>query len=243
MSKIKNKLKKFFKTAFVSAIIARLIFYYVKFVAWSIRWQDNGIDGVYNEWKKANSIIITGWHGRILMLPHFWNGRDKINALVSLHRDGRLIAALLKKFGMGVIDGSTNINPQLAAINLMRTLHAEESVAIIPDGPRGPRMKMTMSPIYFAHKTGKPIIGITYSTQKACIAEKAWDKMMLPMPFSKGIFMVTKPFYVPIDAAPEELDGYMIKLEEELNKLTYDADIAMGRTPILPDETKKRRKV
>ena len=68
---------------------------------------------------------------------------------------------ILKKFGIGNISGSSNQKSNEAALELMRNLQQGNSIAIIPDGPRGPSMKLSMSPIFYAQKSGKPIIGIT----------------------------------------------------------------------------------
>lgn len=85
-----------------------------------------------------------------MMLPYFWNRSHPLNALVSLHHDGRMIAGLLEKFGMGTIGGSSTENGKNAALELMRSLQKGEAIAIIPDGPKGPSMTLSRSAVYFA---------------------------------------------------------------------------------------------
>lgn len=72
------------------------------------------------------------------MLPYFWNRKKPLNALVSLHRDGRMIAGLLEKFGLGTIGGSSNENASGAAVKLMHSLKDDTAICIIPDRSRDP---------------------------------------------------------------------------------------------------------
>lgn len=239
---LKPLLRKITKSSFFSGLISSLIYGYARLIGMTTKWEIRGRDECFRTWDKEGSIILVGWHGRTLMLPYFWNRHKPVNALVSLHQDGRLIAGLLQKFGVGTIGGSSNGNAKGAAIGLMRSLQKNKSIAIIPDGPVGPSMKMSMSPIYFAQKSGKPIFGMTYSVKNAEIITKSWDDMMIPLPFSKGICILTEPFYVPENATETELKGYCQKFEDALNKINFEADRAMGREPIMPSHKTKRKK-
>lgn len=238
----KKLLHKIVKSAFGSSVISFLIYWYARFVGFTNKWKVYGREECFKTWDKEGAIILIGWHGRAIMLPYFWNRYRKINALVSLHQDGLLIAGLLKKFGLGIIGGSSNGNAKGAAMSLMRSLQKDESIAIIPDGPIGPSMELNMSPIYFAQKSGKPIFGMTYSVKNSKIITKSWDDMMLPLPFSKGVCHLTKPFYIPRHATPEELEKYRKEVEDALNAINYQADEAVGITPIKPSRKIKKKR-
>ena len=107
-------------------------------------------------------------------------------------------------------------------------------------------MHMKRSPIFYAWKTGKPIIAASYSIKNAKIITKAWDKMMIPLPFSYGICKTAEPLYVPSSSTEEDLEKYRLELEKRLNQINIECDNEIGRTPILPDEgsekIKKHRK-
>ena len=192
---------------------------------------------------KYGSMIVIGWHGRTLEMPYFWNKSRPLNALVSPHRDGRLIVNILKKFGIGNVSGSSNKNSSEAALELMRNLQQNNSIAIIPDGPRGPGMRLTMSPLFYAQKSGKPIVGITYSIAGAKVIEKSWDRMLVPFPFQRGMYSITEPFFIPPEATEEELEKYRLQIETTLTELTWKLDREMG-IPFIPQGTiaKKSRK-
>jgi len=237
-------LKNLTKTETAEKIIGTIAYYYLKFVGITTRWVSvTGVKEAYDVLEKHGSMIVIGWHGRTLEMPYFWNKTAKLNALVSPHRDGRMIVHILKKFGIGHVNGSSNKQAKEAALELMHNLQHGNSIAIIPDGPRGPSMKLSISPLFYAQKSGKPIIGITYSIAHSAIVRRSWDNMMIPFPFQKGMYAITKPFFVPENLTAEQLEQYRQQLETELNELTWELDKKMG-IPFIPQgsEIKKSRK-
>ena len=225
----KQWIKDIVKSPLAEKFIGGFAYYYLKFVGLTTRWKSvTGVKETYEALKQNGSVIIIGWHGRALMMPYFWNKSSKLNALVSPHRDGRIIMYILRKFGIGNINGSSDRNAKEAALELMQNLKDGNSIAIIPDGPRGPSMKLTMSPLFYAQKTGKPILGITYSISGSYVVSKSWDDMLVPLPFHKGMYAITQPIFIPKDATPEQLESYRQKIEDDLNELTWKLDKEMG---------------
>ena len=236
-------LKNFLKTPIVEKIVGVFAYCYLKFVGLTTRWQVKGVKETYKMLDEYGSMIVVGWHGRTLEMPYFWNKSRPLNALVSPHRDGRIIVEILKKFGIGHISGSSNRQSTEAAFELMSNLKSGNSIAIIPDGPLGPSMQMSLSPLFYAQKSGKPIVGITYSIAGSFIVTKSWDNMLVPLPFHKGRYVITEPFFVPQDATKEELEEYRKQLENKLNEITWQLDKEMG-LPFIPQgkEAKKSRR-
>lgn len=240
--RIKEFNKKITKSNFAISIISSILYLYTRLVYKTTSWEVIGREKAVKLWENDKGFILIGWHGRALMMPSFRDYRFPVNALVSLHNDGRLIAGVLEKYGVGTIGGSTNNNARGAALNLMSSLQDNTSICIIPDGPRGPRMHLSMSPIYYAQKTGKPIIGMTYSTKNNKIIESAWDKMMIPYPFNDGVCIFTDPIYIPPTADDEMLEKYRQQIENKLNEINFEADSKMGMTPIQPGKKLKKQK-
>ena len=237
----KKWLKNILNSRIAEEIIGTLAYYYLKFVGLTTRWEVKGVKETYEALDKYGAMVVIGWHGRTLEMPYFWNKSRKLNALVSPHRDGRLIVSILRKFGIGNIDGSSNKDSSKAAVNLMKNLQQGNSIAIIPDGPRGPSMTLGMSPIFYAWKSGKPIMGITYSISGAKIVSKSWDNMLVPLPFRKGIYVITKPMIIPPETPQEELEKYRLKLETELNVITWEIDKKMGVPKVEKGKSRKSR--
>ncbi|MBE6450479.1 MAG: DUF374 domain-containing protein [Alphaproteobacteria bacterium] len=238
-------LKKITKSKFAINVISYVAYWYIRLIKASTRWDLRGVETFYDNLEKYGSVIFVAWHGRAPMIPPFWDKRKKLKALVSPHRDGQLIAAILKKFGIGSIDGSTNENAKGAAVSIMKELKNGTTIAIIPDGPRGPSMTMSLSPVYYAQKAAIPVIGVTYSIKNSVIIEQSWDKMFVPKPFSKGICAVTEPFLIDKNASKEDLESYRLKIENALNNLTWQIDKELNM-PYIPKGTlpkNKRKKV
>lgn len=230
----KTILKRLLKNPIIIKILAFLIYLYSALVAMTSRWKL--INSKQIEFINHNPAILIGWHARASMLPCI--GRryisNELYALASPHQDGQIIANFLKLFKIKIVSGSTNERSTQSALEIMRLLNSQKSIFITPDGPRGPRMRMKKSPIYFASHSGLPIVFITYSASHAFIINKAWDKTFVPLPFSNGCFAMSDPFYVPSDLKDEDIEDYRLKLEDIVNKLSIRCDKEVGREPVLP---------
>ncbi len=227
--RIKKFLKKLETSAPITGLIGFLIYAYACLVGLTTKWQIRGLTEVYKAWRQHRAIILIIWHGRSLLPCYFWKNKKQfpMSALVSPHRDGRLIAAVLRHFGIKVIDGSTNEHARSAALSLMRELQDNNAITISPDGPKGPNMQLGHSALYFAQKSGKPIVGMTYSVKGAKFAN-SWDKMLLPPLFSRGIAAATEPFLVADNLSEEQLEQQRLKIEQALNELTWQIDAELG---------------
>jgi hypothetical protein len=116
-------------------------------------------------WKNGDNFIFCFWHGRLLMMP-FANMRGKGKVLISRHRDGELIARVMKFFRLGSIRGSFRKGTVSSVREIINNLREGYDVAITPDGPKGPRYKVKDGIVELARLTGKSIIPITYSASK-----------------------------------------------------------------------------
>ncbi|MFV0627476.1 MAG: lysophospholipid acyltransferase family protein [Alphaproteobacteria bacterium] len=231
-------------------IIGKLAYWYSLLVYKTCRWEKEGIKKVHDVINVEKSIVVIGWHGRMFLTPcpvmrapkNIKKGFE-IEALVSPHQDGLIITNYLNGYKVKSISGSSNRDAQAAALKLMNCLKDGKSVFIVPDGPVGPNMNMTMSPVYFAQKTQKPIYFITYSIHKAKILQKAWDNMMIPKPFAKAAYDLAGPFYVPQDATAEELEKYRLEIETKVNKTLLNLDKRMEVLPVEIGKVARKKKL
>lgn len=241
----KTNLKRMLKSPAILRCLGFLVFAYTKFVGETSHWKFEGLDETLDKVKNTNAIWVS-WHSRATMMPYFWEKyvKKRMSALVSPHQDGQIIANFLRWFHIYPVSGSTNEKARQGALELMRDLVDGADLFISPDGPRGPRMRMKKSPVYFAQKTGKPIIFVSFSTDKALIIEKAWDKTMIALPFGKGVFLFSEPLYIPENLTDEEFEQYRQKFEDIANEVSIKSDNVAGRIPTLPadvDDFKKKK--
>ncbi|MGD9638187.1 MAG: lysophospholipid acyltransferase family protein [Alphaproteobacteria bacterium] len=232
---IKKHFKKLLKIVGNSSIARKglclILIVVVRFVHFTGRFKYIGTENIEPFWQEKKPVIMATWHSRIMLVTYFWRTKNLINALVSPHRDGLILSSIFRNFGVKVINGSSFKNPARAAVALKKMLDQNESIAITPDGPRGPRMKLGSSLIYFAKISGAPVIPIIYSTNR-CIILNSWDRFMLVLPFAKGVFFYGKPFFVPKDSDETTMENLRIKLEKELIDLQNKADEMMNLKPI-----------
>ncbi len=101
------------------------------------------------------------------------------------------------------------------------------SVALTPDGPRGPAHKCALGPLALAQITDKPIVPMCWVTDRYWRAS-GWDRMFIPKPFSRGRFVMGAPPYVSAKGR-RALEVTRQQLEVALN----DLEVAAKRLPPL----------
>jgi len=96
-------------------------------------------------------------------------------------------------------------------------------LAITPDGPRGPREEVKTGTIELARLAGTPIIPIAFAASHGKF-ERSWDRLLVPYPFGRGVFVYGEPVVVSPTAGPEEVEKARAVLEEGLRQVTAVAD-------------------
>lgn len=173
-------------------------------------------------------MVVAFWHSRLLMMGQTWFG-GPFHMLISQHRDGTLIARTIESFGYSTIAGSTTRGGAGALRAILKVLKGGGTIGITPDGPRGPRQRATMGTINAARLSGAIIVPLTYSARGRLL--NSWDRFLLPLPFSKGVFLWGEPLEVPRDADGE---ACRLELENRLNALMAEADRRTGIGPVEP---------
>lgn len=176
------------------------------------------------EWLRDNKkpFIYCIWHGRIL-LPIFVHRYENIQAMVSLHDDGEMIAHTLHRLGYITARGSSSRGGQRAMIAMIRTLKNGGVGAIMPDGPKGPRHRFKAGAVAIAQRAGAYLLPFTFSaTSKKQF--KSWDKFTVMLPFSTSVVMYGEPVFVPADSTPEEIHYIRQNMEERMVELEQRAD-------------------
>ena len=179
-----------------------------------------------NRFGKNDPVIYVLWHGR-LFFPVFCFRNRGIIALVSEHRDGEIITASLKSAGNDTVRGSTTRGGVKALARLVRLVKNGAQIAFTPDGPRGPKWHFQPGAVYVAAKTGIPIVPLGGSAKHAFYF-KSWDSFQLPLPFSKGVFVVGEPYYVTGGLNEENIEFHRAELERRLINLIKEADEKVG---------------
>jgi len=163
-------------------------------------------------------LIWTFWHNRMFVVPLLrLRAAHRTGAvLTSASTDGEIIAAVMKRFGLKSVRGSTSRRGATALLQLAGTLEAGEDVAVTPDGPRGPCYKLGPGVVFLARQTGAGIMPIHVEYSRA-IRLKSWDRFMIPAPFSAVRIVCDEPVMVPAETEMETM-------REGIEKLMAPAD-------------------
>jgi lysophospholipid acyltransferase (LPLAT)-like uncharacterized protein len=164
------------------------------------------------------------WHGRLLPCAYRYR-RYRLGTLISRNRDGDYIAGVVRRWGFTVIRGSSSRGGSSALRGIVRMLQSGRSVALTPDGPRGPRQQMKAGPVLAAQMAGVPIIPVSAAASSGRYFG-SWDRFLVPAPFAVTPVALGEPLVVPADLSGGDLDDVVRQVGESLNRLTTLVDEA-----------------
>lgn len=198
-----------------------LVFAFERSVTGSLRcrWHDrSGLAGAQH----GQPVIFCLWHNRlaISMLVRRRHPR-KLAALVSASKDGALLAAVMGRFGVEQVRGSTSRRGPQALLEMSSRAKLGYDLAVTPDGPRGPRYVVQKGVIALAQVTGLAIVPVTCNTRrKICL--KSWDGFQIPLPFSRCELILNQPILVPREACEIKREELRLELEGSLRGSSRD---------------------
>lgn len=234
-------IKKFFQFSGVQLFFAWIIAFFVRALNHTYTFKITGLENLKNYTDKKQPVLIALWHGRSLVLPYFWmKNFKKVSgaAVFSDHKDGRLMQAVCAQFGVRPIIGSSRRKGVMAARGIVEALRNGTTVAMTPDGPTGPRMRLTTdSLLFFASRLNVPIIPFTPSSKNAKVL-KTWDRYMIHRPYAVVEIKIGKPIWVKDPHSEEE----KIKIEKTLISDMQEMDFKNNLDTINPQPRDLKKK-
>lgn len=206
---------------------------YIRLVWRTTRWEVVAGDIPARHWDAGLPFVCAFWHGRLLLMPYCWRAGKPVHMLISQHPDGQFIARTIAHFGIGSIAGSSTRGGSAALRSMIKALKGGQWIGITPDGPRGPRQRVQGGVIDLARLAGVPIIPATYATRHRLVLG-SWDRFVVALPFSRGVFVWGRPIEVPRDLSAAGQEALREELEDRLNALAAAADMRVGQAPIEP---------
>jgi lysophospholipid acyltransferase (LPLAT)-like uncharacterized protein len=173
-------------------------------------------------WQRGEQTIVAFWHNRILLMPFPYRGQ-KACIMNSAHRDGEIITRVIKRFGITAIRGSSTRGWLGGLKGMLEAYRQGYDLIVVPDGPRGPRYQAKPGVLQLARVTGAPIFPVSYGAAWK-ITVPSWDRLIIPLPLSRVLYVVGQPIRVPADASAELMEEKRKELERSLRTLTTQAD-------------------
>lgn len=183
------------------------------------RWKIVGNDTA--EFQDSGAKIMAFWHNQQLIIAQVYkrlwprHALPEMHTLISEHSDGRLVARLVRYFGLRSVAGSSTRGGTKAAYRLIKILQEGHSVAITPDGPRGPLYKVKSGVIKVAERGEAPIYTLSAGFDRAWTFG-SWDRMVLPKPFARVVILVGKPIRIESGVNPDTEARHASALEAQL---------------------------
>ena len=232
-------MKRLARNATLQLLAAQCVGLYLHLALRTTRWRVVGNEHLA-EAIAGRPIITAFWHERLSMLPALWfhmrrqGARGTPRVLISRHRDGRFIAAVMRRFGVLGVHGSSSKTGSArdmaqkggaAGVRaLLAELDAGQHVLITPDGPRGPRRQAAPGVAQIAALSGAPILPVGAQTTRRRVLP-GWDRMCLPLPFGRGVIVCGTPLMVP----REGWEAYLPAIEAALSAVADQADARCGQ--------------
>jgi lysophospholipid acyltransferase (LPLAT)-like uncharacterized protein len=190
---------------------------YLRFALRTTRWT---LDGAANlaPFIGERAVVAAFWHECLPLMPALWmqvrrqSPRRGGRVLVSRHRDGRFIGAIMAQFGIAAVFGSAahvagkapKERGGAASLRALRgVLEAGQAVVMTPDGPRGPPRQAAPGVAHLAAASGAPVLP-TAARLRRHVRLKTRDRRIVPLPFGRGVLVCLPPMHVT-DAEPATL--------------------------------------
>jgi len=207
-------------------LAAFLIFSGLRAMSWL--WRMRLVDEHDTFGKLRGPVILCLWHNRLALAMRMWELFGKPNipsaglvALISASHDGGVLARTLRYFGVEAARGSSSRRGAQALLELTSWTERGFTIAITPDGPRGPRYEIHDGIVALAQLSGLPILPVsTFVSPKMQL--KSWDRFQIPWPLARCEVRIGEPLPVPRECTDAERDEIKRELEKRMRELTQD---------------------
>ncbi len=211
----------------VQQVVGWFVWALVRLCMATLRLRVKDDSGLYNG-SNPGPVIYCVWHNRLAVCfsAYFAYARSRnrtagMAAMVSASKDGGFLTAILERFGVQPVRGSSSRRGPQAMLELTSWADQGFDLAITPDGPRGPRYVVQDGVMSLAQLTGLPILPVAYNLATK-VTVNSWDRFQIPIPFSRCDAVLGAPLRVPRDCSPEQREVLRQELEKTLCAITRD---------------------
>lgn len=210
------------QSRFLVWLLGGILTSYLSFCQRTTRWDYQGMDQLKAELANGPILLIM-WHGRSLMGPMHWP--EKTAQLSSLHDAspiGRVGGEVQRRCGLQPMAMVGNMSNIAASRAVLRRAREGVCIGMTGDGPRGPDHELQDAPLEWARVLKRPIYAYAFSTKRHKILG-SWDRMMLPLPFTRGAAV-----YVRLDG--DFTDKFDQTSGQKISKALNDAQQAADQS-------------
>jgi len=208
---------------------ADLLFYSaIRAIYSTLRWEVQGREHLDTVLASGHRPIFTTWHVCILSATWFFRNRG-IVVMSSVSRDAEYTGRVIKRFGYGTARGSATRGGGRALAEMAHCLENGMEVGFTIDGPRGPAYVAKPGAVTLARHTGQAILPF-YIAASSYIEVPSWDRLQIPLPFTRAASLIGEPIYVPRGATSDEVAAKQAAVQSALDGLRREAEAWRGRS-------------
>lgn len=212
----------------LTAVAPPVLFVVLWILARTLRVDIEGLELAEERWRRGERVILTFWHGRLLAMAIAVRlTAARVCILVSRHRDGELATRVLRRWGVETVRGSASRGAVTGFLGLVRAYRQGRDLAVVPDGPRGPRCVAKPGVAVLARATGAAVIPIGAAASRAWQLG-SWDRMIVPKPFSRVVLVAGRPLALDAAADDATIEAARAGIQSALDELTAEAERRVG---------------
>ena len=217
-------MKRLLRHPTFQAAVAYVLGLYLWFALRTTRWTLDG-EAHVAPYLAGQPVVAAFWHERLPLMPKLWDmtaarrsgGIVRMYVLVSQSRDGRFIGAVLRRFRLQVVLGSSSRGGATSMRTLLGLLADGAQIAVTPDGPRGPRRIAAAGVAQIAAASGVALLPCSAQISRRKVM-RSWDRMVIPLPFARGVVVCGAPIRVPPEGWQEALPGIQAALNDAADR-------------------------
>jgi lysophospholipid acyltransferase (LPLAT)-like uncharacterized protein len=194
----------------------------IRSICSTLRWEVLGSEHLDTVLASGHRPIFTFWHVCILGATWFWRNRG-IVVMSSVSRDAEYTGRVIKRLGYGTARGSATRGGGRALAEMAHCLDNGMEVGFTIDGPRGPVYVAKPGAVTLARHTGQAILPF-HIAARTYIEFPSWDRLQIPLPFTRAASFIGEPIYVPRDATSEEVTAKQAAVQSALDSLRREAE-------------------
>jgi lysophospholipid acyltransferase (LPLAT)-like uncharacterized protein len=211
----------------VQWLLPRILGRYLWVILHTNRWTLDGA-GNFAPHGAGAPAVFSFWHENLPLMPALVMLARRssayrpapIHTLVSQHRDGQFIGALVRQFGIEPVLGSSSRGGASGLRQLLRLLLGGAIVGITPDGPQGPRREAAEGVARLAALAGVPILPCAARTTRRIVLN-SWDRMAIPLPFGRGVVVCGPAITVPRDTWRDALPAITAAMNQAADRAEW----------------------
>jgi len=208
----------------VYTLTAPILVGLIRLMWWTYRFEIRGDDGLNRLAEQGRPMVLAFWHGDLFMMPWYFSRLSDrgvgVTYLVSPSMDGEYAVKLLNVIGGRTVRGSATRSGTKAIKGLYRVIAKDKgSPVVAADGPKGPYHRCKKGAVILGQLTEAKVVPLAAAPKRA-VRLRTWDRLPVPLPFTRVAIEVGEPIEISRDLAEDEVETQRQQLERRINELS-----------------------